>query len=125
MHAGELIGIVVVNMPRKSKARKPVTPPDEVWIAPRPVNQSEPRTFEPAGIGRSNRYLEFADIALGVRKTSFKKKKSPGSADFTHHDQHPDGHHQHADGKVTSISRGKALKHGTSQQGFGAFRGSR
>jgi len=116
---------VVVNMPRKSKPRKPVTPPDQVWIAPRSVSQSEPRTFEPAGLARSNRYLEFADIALGVKKTSFKKKKAPRPAGLTQQDQHPDGHHQHADGKVTSISRGKALKHGVSHQGFGAFRGSR
>lgn len=112
-------------MPRKTKPRKPVTPPDQVWIAPRPDNQSEPRTFEPAGMARSNRYLEFADIALGVKKTSFKKKKPPSSASFTQQDQHPDGHPQHADGKVTPISRAKALKHGASHQGFGAFRGSR
>jgi hypothetical protein len=116
---------VVINMPRKTKPRKPVTPPDEVWVAPRPVNQSEPRTFEPAGIGRSNRYLEFADIALGVKNTSFKKKKASGSWDHVQHDQQPDGHDQHAGGKVTSISRAKALKHRASPQGFGAFRGSR
>jgi hypothetical protein len=76
-------------------------------------------------LARSNRYLEFADIALGVKKTSFKKKKAPRPAGLTQQDQHPEGHHQQADGKVTSISRAKALKHGVSHQGFGAFRGSR
>lgn len=106
-------------MPRKTKPRKPVAAPDGVWIAPRTVNQSEPRTYEPAGIARSNRYLEFADIALGVKKTSFgKKKKASNSVGLEQHAQHPDG-------KVTSINSAKALKHRTSQQGFGAFRGSR
>jgi hypothetical protein len=107
-------------MPRKSKPRNPVPPLNEVWIAPRPVNQPAPRAFEPTGAVPSNRYLEFADVALGVKKTSFgKKKRKPlSAAGIAQNDQLPDG-------KVTSISRAKALKNKAPNQGFGAFRSSR
>jgi hypothetical protein len=98
-------------MPRKNKPRKPVTSLDQVWIAPRPVNTSEPRTFEPVGIGRSNRYLEFADIAFGANNTAARKKKAASKAE---HDG-PDRHHK---GKVTPINTRRGPK-------FGAFRNSR
>ena len=97
-------------MPSKQKPRNPVATPDEVWIAPRPANTSEPRTFEPVGAVRSNRYLEFADIALGAKQVPRHKKKNRGSA----------GHIQHekAEGKVMPINHGRVPR-------FGAFRGPR
>jgi len=105
-----ILAELVVNMPRKSKPRKPVASLDKVWIAPRPANTSEPRAFEPVGIGRSNRYLEFADIAFGAKKTSPRKKKLAGNAEH-------DGQGQHPKGKVTPINTGR-------RPNFGAFRGS-
>lgn len=98
-------------MPRKAKDRKPVALPGEVWIAPRPANSSEPRTFEPAGAVRSNRYLEFADIALGAKQSSSHKKKNRGTASHVQHSQDPEG-------KVTPINNPRGPN-------FGAFRGSR
>ena len=96
-------------MPKKNKPRKPATSLDKVWIAPRPVNTSEPRTFEPIGIGRSNRYLEFADIAFGARKTAPRKKKTVK----VEHDR-PD---ERPKSKVTPINTGR-------KPNFGAFRSS-
>jgi len=104
---------VVVNMPRKNKPRKPATSVDKVWIAPRPVNTSEPRAFEPIGIGRSNRYLEFADIAFGTNKTPPRKKKPAIPAIKVEHD----GADQNPKGKVTPINSRR-------KPNFGAFRSS-
>jgi hypothetical protein len=79
-------------MPRKPKPRQTAAFPDKVWIAPRPPSASEFRTsdkvwiaprpagrsgfstVEPADLERSNRYLEFADIALGVKDTRSPRK---------------------------------------------------
>jgi len=100
-------------MTRKNKPRKPATSVDKVWIAPRPVNTSEPRTFEPVGIGLSNRYLEFADIAFGTNKTSPRKKKPAIPAltgEYAGADQNPKG-------KVTPINSRR-------KPNFGAFRSS-
>jgi hypothetical protein len=117
---------VVVNMPRKRKPSKPIASPDEVWIAPRrssgpeprtsdkgwiaprPPSSSEFKTFAPAGIDRSNRYLEFAAIALGGRK------KKTGSTESR------PGRNQDRKSNVTSID-----SHRPSKRGFGAFRNSR
>ena len=112
MHAGELIFVVVVNMPRKYKARNPVASPDKVWLAPRPAHISGPRAFEPAQIGRSNRYLEFADIALGVNETSPHMKKNNGTA------SQPGN--QNRKSKVTSID-----SHRPSNEGSASFRNPR
>jgi hypothetical protein len=100
-------------MPRKPKPRNPVASPDEVWIAPRPANASKARTFEPAGAARSNRYLDFADIALGSKTPSPRKKKAKSTVTST------EPNHAHH-GKVTPIDRHRMLN-----QGFGAFRNSR
>jgi len=113
---------VVVNMPRKTKPRKPVPQPDHVWVAPRPANLSQPRTFEPIGSVPSNRYLEFADIALGAKKPSSPhKKKNRGTASHVHHEDW--------EGKVTPIdSRKDSRKISTlprANEGFGAFRSPR
>lgn len=108
-------------MPRKAKPRKSVTVLDKVWIAPRPANTSEPRPFEPIGIGRSNRYLEFADIAFGANKTAPRKRKPAIAAIKVEHDgpdERPEILDQHAKGKVTPINARK-------RPNFGAFRSSR
>lgn len=119
MHAGELIGFeLVVNMPRKHKPRKPVASLEEVWLAPRPAKTSGARTIEPAGIERSNRYLEFADIALGAKNTSSRRKKTSSTPSQAGQNQDRKSHDRKS--KVTSIDGHKPLK-----QGFGAFRNSR
>lgn len=110
MHAGELIRFEWFNMPKKPKRRNPIASPNEVWIAPRPAKTSDPRTFELIGIDRSNRYLEFADIALGAKKTSSRRKKSHGMEGDAQLDRDPDG-------KVTLINSHRPK--------FGAFRNSR
>jgi hypothetical protein len=100
-------------MPRKPKPHNPVASPDDVWIAPRPANPLAPRTYEPAepaGAVRYNRYLEFADIALGAKQASRQKKKSRGKAD--------DVQHTDPESNVTPINRPRVPR-------FGAFRGPR
>jgi hypothetical protein len=122
---------VVVNMPRKPKSRKAAASPDKVWIAPRrpstsklrrsdkvwiaprPAGRSGFRTVEPADLERSNRYLEFADIALGVKDTRPRKKKSSSA-------ESQPGRNRNRKSKVTSID-----SQGPAKQGFGAFRSSR
>jgi hypothetical protein len=109
-------------MPRKPKRRNPSASPNEVWIAPRPANTSEPRTFELIGIDRSNRYLEFADIALGAKMTSSRRKKRHGTLGNAQSDRDPGGGNAQADrgtgGKVTPINS-------HNRPNFGAFRNSR
>jgi hypothetical protein len=63
------------------------------------------------GIGRSNRYLEFADIAFGAKKTPPLKKKAADKAEHNGPDRHPRS-------KVTPINTGR-------RPNFGAFRSSR
>jgi hypothetical protein len=101
---------VVVNMPRKPKRRNPIASPNEVWIAPRPAKTSDPRTCELIGIDRSNRYLEFADIALGAKNTSSRRQKSHDLAGDAQRDRDTEG-------KVTPID--------SHRPNFGAFRNPR
>lgn len=110
--------MAVVNMPRKPKQRKHVTS-DAVWIAPRPANVSQQnKTFEPIRNVPSNRYLDFADIALGAKKPSSPhKRKSRGTASRVQL--------ENQEGKVTPIDSRKISNRRGPNQGFGAFRGSR
>lgn len=62
------------------KRRKEKSPPDGLWIAPKyslkgPAGE---RAWEnrPGGPPNSSRLLELADIALGLKKPSPKKKKN-------------------------------------------------
>jgi hypothetical protein len=116
---------VVVNMPRKSRRRKPVKPnllAEAVWIAPRPVNTSMPRAFEPVGTAQPNRYLEFADIAFGAKKSpSHQKKQRSVSGDAQK--QLAQSHHD-PEAKVTPINSRTAKLRGPNR-GFGAFRNTR
>jgi hypothetical protein len=105
-------------MPRKPKPRKPVPFPDQVWIAPRPAKTSKPRIFEPVSIAESNRYLEFADIALGAKKSS-PHRKEPRSVPG-----HAQKQHRGAENKVIPINSRASNPRGPNE-GFGAFRNSR
>lgn len=65
-------------MPRKSDKEAKVS--KDLWIAPRyslkgPAGE---RAWEnrPGGAPNSSRFLELADIALGIKKPSVKKKKA-------------------------------------------------
>jgi hypothetical protein len=68
-------------MVKKQKKAKPTNNSEELWIAPRyslkgPAGE---RAWEnrAGGAPSSSRYLELADIALGLRKTAPHRKKSP------------------------------------------------
>ena len=98
-------------MPGKVKTRKSIDFVDDLWVAPRPPSQKRPRIYEPVAGSRLNRYLEFADIALGVKEPGARKKRavkaggSPGS--------------EKPGSKTVSIN------HSSARRGFGAFRNSR
>jgi hypothetical protein len=72
-------------MVKKQKKAKAAGDPEELWIAPRyslkgPAGE---RAWEnrAGGAPSSSRYLELADIALGLRKTApHRKKNQPPSA---------------------------------------------
>lgn len=68
-------------MVKKLKKTKPVGDLGELWMAPRyslkgPAGE---RAWEnrAGGAPSSSRYLELADIALGLKKTASHKKKHP------------------------------------------------
>jgi hypothetical protein len=68
-------------MAKKEKKTKTTDPSGELWIAQRyslkgPTGE---RAWEnrAGGAPSSSRYLELADIALGLKKTSPHRKKSP------------------------------------------------
>lgn len=73
-------------MPKKStKTKKKKKKTSELWISPRyslkgPAGE---RAWEnrPGGAPNSQRYLELADIALGLQQTNIHKKRE---ADATH-----------------------------------------
>jgi hypothetical protein len=75
-------------MLKKTKKGKEDDAPDDLWIAPRSSlkgPQGE-RAWEnrPGGAPHSSRYLELADIALGLEKPEAKKRKAaPGGAHVT------------------------------------------
>jgi len=70
------------TMPKKSDNESEVS--KDLWIAPRyslkgPAGE---RAWEnrPGGAPNSSRFLELADIALGVKKPAAKKKRTPGAS---------------------------------------------
>jgi hypothetical protein len=99
------------SMPGKVRTRKTNDVAVDLWVAPRPPSQKQPRIYEPVAGSRLNRYLEFADIALGVKEPVGRKKRavkaggSPGS--------------EKPGPKAVSIN------HSSARRGFGAFRNSR
>jgi len=110
-------------MPRKSKPRKAPAPAESVWVAPRPA-YTEPKRIEPVGTVKSNRYLEFADIALGAKKPSSPRKKSSSTLfpSSLNDQQKPQQVEQKSGGKVTPINSHKNSKTRNPNDGFGAFR---
>jgi len=101
------------SMPEKVKSRKTNDLAGDLWVAPRPPSQKQPRIYEPVAGSRLNRYLEFADIALGVKKTAPRgKKPSSGSGHGRHEKKHG--------AAVVSIDGVPSAR-----RGFGAFRNSR
>jgi hypothetical protein len=101
------------SMPGKVKTRKTNDLAVDLWVAPRPPSQKQPRIYEPVAGSRLNRYLEFADIALGVKKTTpHGKKPSSGSGHGRQAKKH--------EPKVVPIDGVSSAR-----RGFGAFRNSR
>ena len=102
------------SIPRKVKTRKTNDLAVDLWVAPRrPPPTSTPQIFGPDVGVSPNRYLEFADIALGVKKTAPRRKKpSSGSEQGRHAKEHGPG--------VVPIDSAPPAK-----RGFGAFRNSR
>ena len=72
----------------RKRSEKPPKSPKDLWIAPRyslkgPAGE---RAWEnrPGGAPNSSRFLELADIALGIKKPlPQKKKRSPSGAHET------------------------------------------
>jgi hypothetical protein len=77
-------------MPRRKKTTKPAPQEDlskDLWISPRfsLKGQNGDRAWDHRQIGNpgSARFLELADIALGIRKPEPRKKTQPGAAHET------------------------------------------
>ncbi|HEY2392569.1 MAG TPA: hypothetical protein VGK22_15445 [Candidatus Angelobacter sp.] len=71
-------------MAKKSDKQSDVSKDKDLWIAPRyslkgPAGE---RAWEnrPGGAPNSSRFLELADIALGVKKPSSRKKRTPATS---------------------------------------------
>lgn len=64
-------------MPKKSEKQQGVS--KDLWIAPRYSLKAGERAGEnrPGGPPNSSRFLELADIALGVKKPVARKKRTP------------------------------------------------
>ena len=102
------------SRPEKSKTRKMTDPANDLWVALRPTpqksHQISPRTYEPVTGGRLNRYLEFADIALGLKQPGTRKKRAVRTGGSP-------GKEKPGPKLVSNNTTGK--------RGFGAFRNSR
>ena len=101
-------------MPGKSKLEKVKTvkahhSADDLWVAPRQPSHKPPRIYEPVSGSPLNRYLEFADIALGVKTPGARKQKAAKSGGSSAAEKFGS--------KTVSINHGR--------RGFGAFRNSR
>jgi hypothetical protein len=99
------------SVPKKVKTRKSNHSAHDLWVAPRAPSEKPPRIYEPVTGSRLNRYLEFADIALGVKQPEVRKKKAIKAGGSPASDQYGS--------KLVSI------KHPSARRGFGAFRNSR
>ena len=99
-----------VSMPGKIKTRKTNDSADGLWVAPRRTSHKPSRIYEPVTGSRLNRYLEFADIALGVKAPGVRRKKAVKTGGS------PGG--EKPGPKLVSINTG-------ARRGFGAFRNSR
>jgi len=106
----------------KAKPRKTNDSAGDLWVAPRAASQKPPRIYEPVSGSRLNRYLEFADIALGAKSPAVRKKRavktggSPAKEKFGSK-LGPSKFEPKFESKTVSITHGR--------RGFGAFRNSR
>jgi hypothetical protein len=98
------------SVPKKVKTRKTIHSADDLWVAPRAPSEKPPRIYEPIAGSRLNRYLEFADIALGVKQAGVRKKKAMAGG---------------SSGSEKSGSKTIPINRGNAKRGFGAFRNSR
>jgi len=94
----------------KAKTRKTVHSDGDLWVAPRQASYKAPRIYEPVTGSRLNRYLEFADIALGLQQPETRKRKATKTVNKT-------GSEKPGPKLVLSNTNAK--------RGFGAFRNSR
>jgi hypothetical protein len=105
-------------MPGKVKTRKANDSADDLWVAPRRTSYKPPRVYEPVSGNRLNRYLEFADIALGLNQPGTRKKKATKTA-------------SKPAAKTVNKPGGEKpgpkllLSNTNAKRGFGAFRSSR
>ena len=102
------------SIPEKVKTRKASHSAHDLWVAPRRASYKPPRVYEPVTGSRLNRYLEFADIALGLNQPGTRKKKAAKVALKTVN-------------KPGSEKPGPKLllSNANAKRGFGAFRNSR
>jgi hypothetical protein len=73
-------------------------------------------------MAQSNRYLDFADIALGTKKLPLPREKERNA--LSHGQKQPTQRHDGPKGKVTPINSRTAKQRGPNQ-GFGVFRNTR
>lgn len=99
------------SVPKKVKTRKSNHSSDDLWVAPRAPSEKPPRIYEPVTGSRLNRYLEFADIALGVKHPGSSTKKAVKT--------------DHGPASERSGPKLVSIKHPSARRGFGAFRNSR
>lgn len=103
------------STPGKVKTRKTIDSANDLWVAPRPTSQKSrriaPSTYEPVTGSRLNRYLEFADIALGLQQPGTRKKKSAKT-----------GHKPGSEKPGPKLVSSNKI---SVKRGFGAFRNSR
>jgi hypothetical protein len=75
------------SMPKKNIAKKGPSLADEMWINPNSSLKGDrgDRAWEnrAGGVPSSSRYLELADLALGLKKPEPRKKKSSSAAHQT------------------------------------------
>jgi hypothetical protein len=101
------------SIPGKVKTHKTNDSADDLWVAPRPPSHKPPRIYEPVSGSPLNRYLEFADIALGVKTPGARKQKAAKSGGSS------------AAEKLGSKFGSKTVSINHGRRGFGAFRNSR
>jgi hypothetical protein len=99
------------SVPKKVKTRKTIHSAHDLWLAPRAPSEKPPRIYEPVTGSRLNRYLEFADIALGVKQPGSSTKKAVKTG--------------HGPASERSGPKLVSIKYPNAKRGFGAFRNSR
>jgi hypothetical protein len=105
-------------MPKKPRNRKTdnrsASSVNDLWIAPRRTPATAtPQIFGPDAAVSTSRFLEFADIALGVKTAAPRRKKSLSDAGHDRRENKREAEVVPIDGPAPA------------RRGFGAFRNSR